>query len=143
MPQGYDTKKLSADYPASIQHVGSFRASQQPTQASTQGQVRKALKIKPKGQSTRSWLIEQYTSTIRPDRPTLAPPGLATRKPMTHTWILECLALYKTNSMLITLNRNPVGLWKTTMETTGRQWQKSLSAAYYTKAMHCAHWCSA
>lgn len=36
------------------------------------------------------------------------------------TWILEWLALYKANSILITFIRKSVGLWNTTQETKSK-----------------------
>ena len=40
---------------------------------------------------------------------------------MSHTWICECLVLYKVNRTLRTFLKNSMGLWKTTLEVNSRQ----------------------
>lgn len=54
---------------------------------------------------------------------------------VSHTWILECLALYKANSALMTFTIYSMQLWKTSLEANSKT---NAQVTYtYTKVMHC------
>lgn len=126
--QGRITKSWSiqsqatSQLPTSSWHGSSSQVSLQPswsgTWVNTQAQLRRTLGITLKGKNTSPWLIEQYTRTkIR--KINLSPACNDYKKAsssLSHTWILECLVLYKANSALITFIGNSVGLWKTTLD---------------------------
>lgn len=68
--------------------------------SNTWAQLRRALQVTPKGQSTSSWLTDSKAVS---GRPTWALPRVTTRKPTTQcpcTWLLECLALKKRKTLL-------------------------------------------
>ena len=82
---------------------------------------RKELAITPEWPSISYWLTGQSSETAIPEAPTCAPTWIDYKKAydsVPHTWILECLKMYKINTTLTAFIWNSVKLWKTTLEVT-------------------------
>lgn len=121
--------QVTSQLPTSSWHGSSSQVSLQPswsgTWVNTQAQLRRTLGITLKGKNTSPWLIEQYTR-IKIRKINLSPACNDYKKAsssLSHTWILECLVLYKANSALITFIGNSVGLWKTTLDGCSKDHQ--------------------